>query len=120
MFNLQQYLWKLAPRILSTCDSGVWHKRKIWLFLEYCLILGFLLAEELDDYFVSSGLELGWMWKGIDEDKVVGIFYYFLRLLVFSVGLSDIPGKAMKVSFSSLYFGGKLEWFNFFFGERND
>lgn len=54
------------------------------------------------------------MWKGIDEDKVVGIFYYFLHLLVFSVGFSDIPGKAMKVSFSSLYFGGKLEWFNFF------
>lgn len=42
------------------------------------------------------------MWRGIDKDGgMVGVSHYFLYLLA----SSDIPGKATKFNFSSLYFG---------------
>jgi len=53
------------------------------------------------------------MWRGIDKDGgMVGVSYYFL----YPLALSDIPGKATKLNFSSLYFGGNWEWFNFLVG----
>lgn len=58
------------------------------------------------------------MWKELT--RMVGmvcVSYDFLYPLALSVVLSDIPGTATKFSFSLLYFGGNLEWFNFLVGE---
>lgn len=43
---------------------------------------------------------------------MVRVSYYF----VYPLALSDIPGKATEFNFSSLYFWGNLEWFNFLAG----
>ena len=56
---------------------------------------------------------MAWNWdeRGREWTKVVGmvgVSYYFLYPLAFPVVLLDIPGKATKFNFLSLYYGGSL------------